>query len=253
MNALKFALMGALMLPLSGCLTMHTQMAYKSTEVRQHTIVKDAITAVAKPKTPIPNHEGAMVLVGQQHSFLVKPYLGDSPYLFNQIFDKVDLSHLYITFPSNKDSQRVFDLNVYQNQKNPTSAINMVHFSFVKPTKNVKTSEQKTLTDLGFRCETGTLDNQEYLVCKTEVRSQFIVAEQVRNAKDLPYQFKEPLTLHFYSEEQYEKTRPQYMLLMPLALAIDVVMVPIAVPLGVVGLGVVGVGCAIEPGPCFKF
>lgn len=257
MNVLKFAMVVSaisMTLSLSGCLTMYTQIAYKSTETRQHTIVKDTIVAVAKPKTPIPKYEGAMVLVGKQYSFLVKPHLGEEePDFFGKIFDKIDLSHLYITFPENRDSNRVMDLRVYQNQINPTTAINVVHFSFAKPTKNVKVGEQKTLTDLGFKCETGILDNQEYLVCKQAVRSDFIVAEQVRNAKDLPYQFKEPLTLHFYSEEEYQKTRPQYALLMPLAFAADVAMVPIALPLGVVGLGVAGVSCIVTPGPCFKF
>lgn len=256
MKMLKLAMAGLAIsatLSLSGCLTMYTQMAYKSTETRQHTIVKDTITAVAKPKTPIPKYEGAMVLVGKQYSFLVRPHLGEEePDFFGKIFDKVDLNHLYITFPNNKDSQRVFDLRVYQNRTNPTTAINVVHFSFAKPTKNIKASEQKTLTDLGFKCETGMLDNQEYLVCKQAVRSDFIVAEQVRNAKDLPYQFKEPLTLHFYSEEEYQKIRPQYALLMPLALAVDVAMVPVALPVGAALLGVAGVGCIIVPGPCFK-
>lgn len=256
MNVLKFAMVVSaisMTLSLSGCLTMYTQMAYKSTETRQHTILKDTITAVAKPKTPIPKYEGAMVLVGKQYSFLVKPYFGGDAYLFGKIFDKVDLNHLYITFPDNNDSTRVFNLRVYQHQTNPTtSTYKIVNFSFAKPTKNVKANEQKTLTDLGFKCETGMLDNQEYLVCKQEVRSDFIVAEQVRNAKDLPYQFKEPLTLHFYSEEEYQKIRPQYALLMPLALAVDVAMVPVALPVGAAMLGVAGVGCIIVPGPCFK-
>ncbi|MDO4896843.1 MAG: hypothetical protein Q3971_05710 [Moraxella sp.] len=72
MKMLKLAMAGLAIsatLSLSGCLTMYTQMAYKSTETRQHTILKDTITAVAKPKTPIPNYEGAMVLVGKQYSF----------------------------------------------------------------------------------------------------------------------------------------------------------------------------------------
>ncbi|MDO4896844.1 MAG: hypothetical protein Q3971_05715 [Moraxella sp.] len=129
----------------------------------------------------------------------------------------------------------------------------MVNFSFAKPTKNVKANEQKTLTDLGFKCETGMLDNQEYLVCKQAVRSDFIVAEQARNAKDLPYQFKEPLTLHFYSEEEYQKTRPQYALLMPLSLAVDVAMLPIALPASMAMLGVAGVSCIVISDPCFKF
>lgn len=255
MKKLKLAMVASaisMTLPLSGCLTMYTQMAYKSTETRQHTIVKDTITAVAKPKTPIPKYEGAMVLVGKQYSFLVKPHIGESKDVFGKIFDKIDLSHLYITFPENRDSNRVMDLRVSQNRTNPTTAINVVHFSFAKPTKNVKANEQKTLTDLGFKCETGMLDNQEYLVCKQAVRSDFIVAEQVRNAKDLPYQFKEPLTLHFYSEEEYQKTRPQYALLMPLAFAADVAMVPIAVPVGAALLGVAGVSCVVTLGSCFK-
>lgn len=191
---------------------------------------------------------------GNNTVFLVKPHIGEGKDVFGKIFDKIDLSHLYITFPENRDSNRVMDLRVYQHQTNPTtSRYKMVNFSFAKPTKNVKANEQKTLTDLGFKCETGMLDNQEYLVCKQAVRSDFIVAEQARNAKDLPYQFKEPLTLHFYSEEEYQKTRPQYALLMPLSLAVDVAMLPIALPASMAMLGVAGVSCIVISDPCFKF
>lgn len=222
---------------LNGCATIHTVSSATDVRYKERTALSEKIIAVGKPKTPIPSHPYAMVLVGQTHSILVnpKPSVSVPQTLFNQIFDTVDLNHLYIT-ATNEQSQKTLTLNMGKDPIGTPQVNQQVAFLFAKPTNLIKANEQKNLENLGFNCQTNTDNTSSKLVCIQTVDTTFTLAQKAQNAHNVPYRFKEPLTINFNYEQSYKK--PARLLLTPLALAVDVITLPITIP--VAGIALIG-------------
>lgn len=95
---------------------------------------------------------------------------------------------------------------------------------------------KKNLENLGFNCQTNTDNTSSKLVCIQTVDTTFTLAQKAQNAHNVPYRFKEPLTINFNYEQSYKK--PARLLLTPLALAVDVITLPITIP--VAGIALIG-------------
>ncbi|WP_066801634.1 hypothetical protein [Moraxella oblonga] len=221
---------------LNGCATVYTVSSANDVRYRKQTALSEKIIAVGKPKSPIPSHPYAMVLVGETHSILVNPTPSAKipQNLFNQIFDKVDLNYLYLT-TTNDGTSKSLELDMGKDPVGMPKINQEVRFLFSKPRNLIKTNEQKTLENLGFDCQTHN-DNSANLICTQMVNTSFTLAQKVQNAHNIPYRFKEPLVIHFNYKQSHKQ--PARLLLTPLALVLDVITLPIIIPVaGMVAYG----------------
>lgn len=238
MSVLKVLAVAGVTAALSGCMTAGVIHSSAQTRYKKEIAATEHIIAVGKPKTPIASHPYAMVLVGQENSILVtpKPSMSVPQDLFNQIFERVDLNHLYISADMS-DGDRLVKLDLGRDPVGVPQASQTVQFLFVKPKSAIKVNERQSLEALGFGCDTKTHENQAVLACVQSVETTFTLAKQVQNAHAMPYRLKEPLKVVFHYESTY--TRPAMLLLTPLAIAYDVVTLPLTIPaasIAIVGL-----------------
>ena len=224
---------------MSSCATYSTIEGATRKRYEDKVALSEQIVFVGKPKTPISSHPYAMVLAGNNHSILVSPKISaTTPQdLFAQIFEKVDLAYLYISTPN---KQKTLELDLGKDPVGVPTASQNVDFVFVKPTNLVKANEQKTLENLGFDCQMQDKDSKPMLACMQTVATTFTLAQKVQNVHGTPHRFKEPVVVNFTYQASH--TRPSRLLLTPLALALDVVTLPIT--LTVAGIAIIGLANA---------
>ncbi|MDO4426540.1 MAG: hypothetical protein Q4B88_00275 [Moraxella sp.] len=237
MSFLKGLAVAGMAAVLSGCMT--AGVIYSSVQERytQKIAASESIIAIGKPKTPIASHPHAMVLVGQENSILVtpEPSMSIPQDLFGQIFERVDLNHLYITADT-VGEERLVELDLGVNPVGVPQANKTVSFLFLKPKSALKAGERASLQTLGFGCEIKTHEAKEMLACVQSVETTFTLVKQAQNTQAMSYRLKEPLKVVFRYEATH--TRPAMLLLTPLAIAYDVVTLPLTIPAA--GIAIIG-------------
>lgn len=228
---------------LNGCATTALSDYTKSDNMKEHTknVVSENVIAVGYPDKPIEGYENAMILAGQNYSFLVEPVTptNTSSDLFKKLFAQVDLSSLYIdTQPSystyntqqktQADSNELI-INIKGNESNQIKNVPAtIGLLYAKPISVLKVDEQAQLESFGFECKTAIVAEQQNLICQRAVDIELTVASAVQNINEVSYKLKQPLNIQFNYKWQTNSNANKYgVVLLPVALAVDIVTLPI--------------------------
>lgn len=240
---------------LSACATASLLDSAKSEPAKQYTtnVLSENVIAVGYPNEPIKGYEHAMLLAGKNYSFIVQPIASyNTPQnLFQTLFAQVDLNALYIdTRPTistiktkTQAKSNTLSLDISSSDSKQVKEVPVdVDFLFIKPTKMLKANEQGQMEELGFKCETAAIDEQNNLICQQRVQTAITVASAVQNIDNLNYKLKQPLTVDFnYQGETRGSNKEWLRLFTPVAIAVDIVTLPVqALAVGVAGAVVLG-------------
>lgn len=239
---------------LNGCATTVLSNFTKRDHMKNHTknILSENVIAVGYPNKPIEGYEDAMILAGKNYSFLVQPVVSShtSSDIFSRIFSQVDLGSLYIDtnpsfYYSDSDAQREYRtrdiqkkiqadsneliLNIDRDRssqvKNVSRYINLV---YAKPINEVKNNEQPQLENLGFKCQTSVIAEQQSLACQRPVHIEITVASAVQNIDQINHKLKQPMTIQLNEEwRSRDSTYNLGIALLPVSVAVDIVTLPI--------------------------
>ena len=240
---------------LNGCATASLVSYTKSDyyggyHIHKKNILSEEVIAIGYPNKPIKEYEGAMILAGKNYSFLVQPTVSShtSSDIFRRIFSQVDLGSLYIdTNPSfyRPDAQRAYgtrdiqkktqadanelildiDRDKFSQVKDIPTLINLV---YAKPINKVKNNEQPQLENLGFKCQTSVIAEQQSLACQRSVFIKITVASAVQNIDQINHKLKQPMTIQLNENwKTRDNTNKFGIALLPVSVAVDIVTLPI--------------------------
>ena len=244
---------------LNGCATASLVSYTKSDyyggyHIHKKNILSEEVIAIGYPNKPIKEYEGAMILAGKNYSFLVQPTVSShtSSDIFRRIFSQVDLGSLYIdtnpsSYYSDSDTQREYGTRDIQKKtqadsnelildidrdrdgssqvKNISTRINLV---YAKPTNEVKNNEQPQLENLGFKCQTSVIAEQQSLACQRSVFIKITVASAVQNIDQINHKLKQPMTIQLNENwKTRDNTNKFGIALLPVSVAVDIVTLPI--------------------------
>lgn len=186
------------------------------------THTRDDIIAIGQPKRPIDGYEGALVLVGRQHDYLLTSVFGSSEKL-GRVLQGVDLRYLYV------DLHKQTHLVVKQaggDYACPSAfgCIDDVTLVLKKPSNQVTHTEKDKLETLGFRCH----GSAELLSCYYNTY-RLSLTMTTKNHHAPKHSFKAPAPIVFYEFHAHKGKAGRVVrrALMPLAIAFDVVTFPI--------------------------
>ena len=193
-----------------------------------------------------------MILAGKNYSFLVQPTVSShtSSDIFSRIFSQVDLGSLYIdtnpsSYYSDSDTQREYgtrdiqkktqadanelildiDRDKFSQVKDIPTLINLV---YAKPINKVKNNEQPQLENLGFKCQTSVIAEQQSLTCQHPVYIELTVASAVQNIDQINHKLKQPMTIQLNENwKTRDNTNKFGIALLPVSVAVDIVTLPI--------------------------
>lgn len=218
----------------TGCATYRVY-DMPSERTKTTTVLQDTIVGIAKPKTAIAGYEDAVVFIGNSHSFLVQEDTSTfAPVNFQKIFEHADLNYLYIDNNATNlnafvtsvkqgivPKPRKIALNNFLQNQEGTHSFNL---KFVKPIGQMQTGEKQTLERLGMACNDKEYAN--YLVCHRPLTAKFTLVQNPNNKNIAQYTLKQPLGVQAYDTQVVGKSYAPKLLL-PLAVAFDIVTFPI--------------------------
>ncbi len=242
-------------LALTSCATMSLVESTKAESAKQYekTVITESVIAVGYPSQPIPQYEDAMILAGENYSFLVEPVstTNTPKSLFKTIFAQVDLKALYIdTTPAYATTQKKMQaasnrlvLNVQSDDSQQIKKVPVeVGLLFVKPVSALQINEQRQLEQLGFSCDLKVIADIKNAVCQRTVPTAITVATAVQNINNVNYKLKQPLTIELNYQWQSQSNNKRWLrVFTPVTVAVDIVTLPIqALGVGVAGAVIIG-------------
>lgn len=239
MHLIKFTLITLSPMLLGACATnaLFNNTATE-TSTKTQIALQDQIIAIGHASKPIQGFEHALVLAGNQHSFLVQPNQDqNNPRdLFQQIFSQIDLNAVYIA-PAmldetishlNKQQYNSIILKLDEKLKNSQSVPYKASLYFLKPTQKVSAKEQVQLTSLGFKCQTKLQDYPQQTFCSRDINTEITLASKVQNLNNLQYKLKQPINIQYQvttTSNNYSKHL--FKVFTPVTVAFDIVTSPI--------------------------
>lgn len=228
-------------LMMSSCATMGLieNTKSKSSKKYEESVLSENVIALGYPSAPIKGYENAMLLAGENYSFLVQPKASpDTPNdLFKTLFTQVDLGFLYIdpkpkNYPIGLGGHTVYDtldLDVESNNSKEIKQLTVdVGLIFAKPVNMLKDNEQRQMEQLGFECKVFDIDKEKGLICQRVIPTTITIASAVQNIDNLDYKLKRPLTINFnYQGETKGSNREWLRIFTPVTIAVDIVTFPV--------------------------
>lgn len=240
-NLLIITTLFASFLVLSSCATMSLIETAKSKSSKKYekNVLSEKVIALGYPSTPIKNYENAMLLAGENYSFLVQPKVSSNTPndLFKVVFKKVDLGFLYID-PKPKSSRiepmkhTIYDTLELDVESDDSKKIKQlpvdIGLLFAKPVNLLKANEQRQMEQLGFECKILGTKEKEDLICQHVVPTVFTLASAVQNIDDVDYKLKRSLTIDLnYQGETEGNSREWLRIFTPVTIAVDIVTSPV--------------------------
>lgn len=225
---------------LSGCLAtmyVHDKAEKRNTTTTVH--LSDTITHIGTPKSELKEFPYALVLVGNKNSYLLTSPNQYRPSLLREIFTSVDTHYLYIkpmagisNWDSVKKPKNYLRVNIADDICYKQNKIcNTVEVIYYKPKSVAAKNEETKLKELGFTCDTLKNPKGDMLECSQKVGITIHLANKIPN-KNLPHHLKQPIEFNVIEEHTQHRTNKAMMMLMPVALAVDVVTLPIQMAVG---------------------
>lgn len=249
MDYIKLAVVGATVSLLSGCLATSALQSQWSDETEDvgRPFLEDTIHAMGKPTKPIKDHPHALVLAGEKYDYLLEGYHQTA--IVHDIFTSLDTRHLFF---GNDDFDPFTNLNknqqitiysslgatasmpsyaMYQAKRIGVRATSTV-VHFIKPTNQVSQTETHTLTTLNFQCTTKAVQHIHYTHCQRQTPIEFTPITKTIDITKLEHRFTTPYQLHanYIHEKSSVGKNAGIALLMPLAVAVDIVTFPFQLP-----------------------
>ncbi|PYE38023.1 hypothetical protein [Psychrobacter fozii] len=239
---------------LNGCATAGLVNYTKTDHVEYHekNILSEKVIAVGYPNKPITGYEDAMILAGKNYSFLVQPTVSShtSSDIFRRIFSQVDLGSLYIDtnplfYYPDPDAQTTYGTRDIQKKtqadsnelildidRDKSSQVKdiptLINLVYAKPINEVKNNEQPQLENLGFKCQTSVIAEQQSLACQRPVYIELTVASAVQNIDQINHKLKQPMTIQLNEKWRTKDNANKLgVALLPVSVAVDIVTFPI--------------------------
>lgn len=217
----------SVLLVLSGCYANRAliEAVDKSQESRWvATDTKDIIIAIGKPAKPIEGYENALVLVGQQHNYLIESTEGKNQ--LKRVFETVDLHHLSVYLPDGHIA--VKEAGDWRSCPSTYGCAWDIILRYEKPNAHISLKEQNDLKNLGFYCSGGVMDKNQ-TVCSYYPHKVSFIPVQSSNPSDLSYRLKQPVPIIRYAfhKNKGKMTRVANIALSPIAIVFDVVTFPV--------------------------
>lgn len=242
-NLLIITTLFASSLVLSSCATTALSDYTKRDNSKEHTknVLSESVIAVGYPNKPIQGYEDAMILAGKNYSFLVEPVVSanTSSDLFKRLFAQVDLGSLYIDTQSSYTNRNIQQktqadsneliLDVQSDESNQIKNVPAkISLIYAKPVNTLKVNEQSQLESFGFECKKAIVAEQQNLICQRAVNIEMTVASAVQNINEVNYKLKQPLNIQLnYKWKTGSNANKFGAVLLPVALAVDIVTFPV--------------------------
>lgn len=201
----------AISMGLSGCMATQYIEGKSYKELEQVVELSDTFLAIGKPKTAIPKHETALIIVGEKYNYLVEGGSKSNQQEISDIFNYLDLNYIRIEHMG----------KIVRHGKTYSSPITL---RYTKPKHLVTAKEFEISQKLNsLNC----VDNHPNYVgsysCPFHVGVD--ITPMVKPEQQiLQHRFSSPIKVDFYSPRG--KNKPT-ILLKPLAMVVDVVTFPI--------------------------
>lgn len=229
-------------LGLSACATqyvtheMGAKQGHVAADYQYRVILEDQLVAIGTPKAKLAQHEGAWVLVGKQHSYLMTVQGKPAGYL-QQVLHSVDARFLRIQGQYARDGLGAV---LIAERPEQTQLFEQVRLDYRKPLAQVSAAERQRLQGLGFYCN--AISSSGVYDCSLGLNVQYhiITAAQPTGSKVHRFAQPHPFKITLRSDGNPTATAatwPQKALL-PLALVVDVVTAPVQLLGGAVVQGV---------------
>lgn len=199
---------------LSGCMAT-SYVSKKSQKTELAIEFSDNFLAIGKPKTPILNHENALVMVGEKYNYLVEDFSRFDEQKITKVFNYLDLNRVRIR-------------NISQIRSEVQYYFTTVTLDYSKPKAQITQQEFEVINKInasGFGCIEEIQNNVEYLSCPLHLAVKISPIKKAEN-QFLQHSFAKPIKADFYAEKYHMKPT---MALMPLAFVVDVVTLPIQI------------------------
>lgn len=247
-------LMTTTVLMLNGCSTMLLFDKSKTTMYKvgkqENLVLTDKIVAVGFPRQPLKGYENAIVFAGETNSYIAKPErINETQNIFQKMFKKVDMKHLYINTQKHKPEQPINIVKIFQvkentlklrqggtgskyNRQDFNNSSHYIRVEYIKAKNQLNNGEQQNLESMDFSCSFQTYQETEYLTCSRVVGVELAVAPKVKNFDTMEHKFKQPLKLEVYQSDNLYKANHSKQLLKvftPVTVAFDIVTSPIQI------------------------
>lgn len=184
-------------------------------------LISDSLIAYGYAKSPIPQHENALIVVGKQYNYLIEADQQESNNILKDTVTQLDLKALSITPAGISGSG---DFRIHQKDGfHETLAIN-----FNKALPEVSTAEKQRLEQLNFNCFANTA-TQSY-DCSRRVEYTLSPIKKTNQDSQLQHTFKSPIQLELSTDRSAAVnaiSKAPYVLLLPITTVVDVVTLPI--------------------------
>ena len=218
-------------LGLSACATqyvtheMGAKQGHVAADYQYRVILEDQLVAIGTPKAKLAQHEGAWVLVGKQHSYLMTVQGKPAGYL-QQVLHSVDARFLRIQGQYSRDGLGAV---LIAERPEQDKLFEQVRLDYRKPLAQVSAAERQRLQDLGFYCN--AISSSAVYDCSLGLNVQYHIITAAKPTGSKVHKFAQPhpfkITLRSDGNSaDTAATWPQKALL-PLALVVDVVTAPV--------------------------
>lgn len=236
---------------LSGCIVSNKLSSQWSDEEEGSRIfLEDNIHAIGRPIKPVKDYPYALVLAGEKYDYLVQSDEYKAPSTVQSIFNGFDTRYLFIgnedynPFDNLKKDQSITlkigmartaslqSYAMYQAKKYGVGASD-AQLHFIKPAKDVNADEKEMLTTFKFNCTTQHAQKITYTHCQRKTPIELIPIKKTIDISQLEHRFNKPYRIQasYIHEKNSTLKNAGVALLMPLAIAIDIVTFPIQLPM----------------------
>lgn len=219
---LSFAVSSALALTSCATVTVLDQLDHSSPS---KTLISDSLIAYGYAKTPIPQHENALILVGKKYNYLIEADQSESNNsILKDTVMQLDLKALSI-MPEGMRESTYFE--IYEKNQKETFH-ERLRIEFNKPLSQVSKKEKLSLEQLNFNCFANTA-RQSY-ECFRIVNYTLSPIKKTNQDSQLQYTFKSPMSLQVKTNRSKALdtlSKAPYVLLLPITVVVDIVTLPI--------------------------
>ena len=217
---------------LNGCATAYTMSEISDGgtryDVKEETLYTDQLIAYGIPKTPVPSYENALAIVGTKNNYLIEPIQTTAPNqnVLVDIVTQLDLTYLSIApRVSSGANDKNFEITIYDPK---ASLSEMMLLRYAKPNLQVTSKEKQLLQSLQFSCSVPVSTNN--YVCEKNITYRMYAIKKDKNQAPPQYTFRQPIQLKVNLSQKIQKrnfSKAPYLLLLPLAVVVDIVTLPI--------------------------
>ena len=229
-------------LGLSACATqyvtqeMGAKQGHVAADYQYRVILEDQLVAIGTPKAKLAQHEGAWVLVGKQHSYLMTVQGKPAGYL-QQVLHSVDARFLRIQGQYARDGLGAV---LIAERPEQDKLFEQVRLDYRKPLAQVSAAERQRLQDLGFYCN--AINSSAVYDCSLGLNVQYHLITAAKPTGSKVHKFAQPhlfkITLRSDGNSAAPAATWPQKALLPLALVVDVVTAPVQLLGGAVVQGV---------------